>query len=73
LPLGVPPAPDHAAKLEGLGLENHAPTAPAVTSGEDSDETGIIVAGLGADGRAYILEESFGLGLKRADDRAKLT
>jgi predicted phage terminase large subunit-like protein len=30
---------------------------PAVTSGEDSDETGIIVAGKGVDGRAYILED----------------
>jgi predicted phage terminase large subunit-like protein len=33
---------------------------PAVTSGEDSDETGIIVAGVGADGRGYILEDRSG-------------
>lgn len=31
---------------------------PAVTSGEDSDETGIIVAGVGAvDGRGYVLDD----------------
>lgn len=30
---------------------------PAVTSGEDSDETGIIVAGRGVDGRAYVLDD----------------
>jgi phage terminase large subunit-like protein len=28
---------------------------PAVTSGEDSDDTGIIVAGLGVDGHVYVL------------------
>jgi predicted phage terminase large subunit-like protein len=30
---------------------------PAVTAGEDSDETGIIVAGLGTDGQAYVLDD----------------
>ncbi len=30
---------------------------PAVTSGADSDETGIIVAGKGADGHGYILDD----------------
>lgn len=30
---------------------------PAVTSGEDSDETGIIVSGVSADGHYYILED----------------
>jgi predicted phage terminase large subunit-like protein len=30
---------------------------PAVTSGEDSDETGIIVAAEGADGEGYVLED----------------
>jgi len=30
---------------------------PAVTSGEDSDETGIIVAGKGIDGRFYVLAD----------------
>jgi phage terminase large subunit-like protein len=30
---------------------------PAVTSGEDADETGIVVAGLGADGRGYVLAD----------------
>jgi phage terminase large subunit-like protein len=30
---------------------------PAVTSGEDSDETGILVAGLGVDGRGYVLAD----------------
>ena len=30
---------------------------PAVTSGENSDETGIIVVGLGADGRYYVMAD----------------
>jgi phage terminase large subunit-like protein len=30
---------------------------PAVTSGESADDTGIIVAGLGANGHAYVLED----------------
>jgi phage terminase large subunit-like protein len=30
---------------------------PAVTSGEDADETGIIVAGKGTDGRGYVLAD----------------
>jgi predicted phage terminase large subunit-like protein len=30
---------------------------PAVTSGEDSDETGILVCGLGVDDRAYVLAD----------------
>lgn len=30
---------------------------PAVTSGEDSDETGIIVAGVGTDKHAYVLDD----------------
>ncbi len=30
---------------------------PAVTSNEDSDETGIVVCALGADGRGYVLED----------------
>jgi predicted phage terminase large subunit-like protein len=33
---------------------------PAVTSGEDSNETGIIVAGLGANGRVYVLQDLSG-------------
>ncbi len=33
---------------------------PAVTSGESSDETGVIVAGKGADGRAYVLRDASG-------------
>ena len=33
---------------------------PAVTSGEDSDETGIIVAGLSEEGQAYILADGSG-------------
>ena len=31
---------------------------PAVTSGEDSDETGIVGAGRGADGRGYVLADA---------------
>lgn len=34
---------------------------PAVTAHEGSDETGIIVAGLGLDGRAYVLEDLSGV------------
>ncbi len=30
---------------------------PAVTAGEESDETGIVVAGLGKDGHAYVLSD----------------
>ncbi len=30
---------------------------PAATSGEDSDETGIVIAGLGVDGRFYVLAD----------------
>lgn len=30
---------------------------PAVTSGEDSDDTGIIVAGVGRDGDGYVLDD----------------
>jgi predicted phage terminase large subunit-like protein len=30
---------------------------PAVTAGEDSDETGIVVAGVGSDGQGYVLED----------------
>ena len=30
---------------------------PATTSGEESDETGIVVAGLGADGHGYVLAD----------------
>jgi predicted phage terminase large subunit-like protein len=33
---------------------------PAVTSGEDSDETGIIVAGIDSNGHAYVLEDASG-------------
>lgn len=34
---------------------------PAVTSGEDADETGIIAAGLGEDGHGYVFEDSSGI------------
>jgi len=34
---------------------------PAVTASKDSDETGIIVAGLGEDNRAYIIEDLSGV------------
>ena len=33
---------------------------PAATSGEDADETGIIVAGLGQDGHGYVLDDGSG-------------
>lgn len=34
---------------------------PAVTSNEDSDETGIVVCGLGFDGHGYVLEDASGI------------
>jgi predicted phage terminase large subunit-like protein len=33
---------------------------PAISCGEDSDETGILVAGLGTDGHGYVLEDASG-------------
>jgi predicted phage terminase large subunit-like protein len=33
---------------------------PAASSGEDADETGIVVCGLGVDGRGYVLEDISG-------------
>jgi predicted phage terminase large subunit-like protein len=33
---------------------------PAISTGEDADETGIIVAGLGVDGRGYLIEDASG-------------
>lgn len=43
------PAPDLARVVVAID--------PAATSGEESDETGIIVAGLGIDGRGYVLAD----------------
>lgn len=43
------PAPDLARCVVAVD--------PAVTSGEDSDETGIVVAGRGVDGRGYVLAD----------------
>jgi phage terminase large subunit-like protein len=43
------PAPDLARVVVAID--------PAVTSNEDSDETGIVVAGLGIDGRGYVLAD----------------
>lgn len=34
---------------------------PAMTSGDDADETGIVAAGLGADGHGYVLEDVSGI------------
>lgn len=34
---------------------------PAVTANEDSDETGIIVVGLGVDGHGYVLDDASGI------------
>jgi phage terminase large subunit-like protein len=33
---------------------------PAVTSGEDADETGIIAVGMGEDGHGYVLDDVSG-------------
>jgi predicted phage terminase large subunit-like protein len=43
------PAPDLTRAVVALD--------PATTANEDSDETGIVVAGLGVDGRAYVLAD----------------
>ena len=62
-------SPGHHADIETTRItEADLPTLrrivvsidPAVTSGEDSDETGIIVCALGADGRGYVLEDRSG-------------
>jgi phage terminase large subunit-like protein len=34
---------------------------PATTSGEDSNETGIVVVGRGSDGHGYVLEDASGI------------
>ena len=47
--LRVRAAPDLVRVVVGID--------PAVTSGEDSDETGIVVAGRGVDGHAYVLAD----------------
>ncbi len=44
---------------------------PAVTSGEDADETGIVVAGLGADGHGYVLDDLSGRYRADASGRAR--
>lgn len=54
-------------QLEMCDVDDHPPLVriviavdPAVTTQEDSDETGIIVAGLGEDGLAYVLADMSG-------------
>ncbi len=51
--LRVPRAPE---RLERVVVA----VDPAVTFGPDSDETGLIVAGLGADGACYVLDDASG-------------
>lgn len=46
---------------------------PAISSGEDSDETGIIGAGVGTDGRGYVLEDASLRGSPAAWARAAVT
>jgi phage terminase large subunit-like protein len=41
-------------------LNRMSPSIPAVSSTENSDETGIVVAGLGDDDRFYILDDVIG-------------
>lgn len=55
------------AMIEALRVREHPPLTrvvvaidPAVTSGAESDETGIVVAGLGEDGCGYVLEDLSG-------------
>ena len=52
----------HRIALDRLSVLRRIVVAidPAVSTGEDSDETGIIVAGLGDDGRGYVLEDLSG-------------
>ena len=52
------------AQVDGLRVREHPELVrivvaidPAVTSGEDADETGIVVAGKGVDGKAYVLKD----------------
>lgn len=62
--------PDALWQREGIDAARvrHAPELrrvvvaidPAVTSNADSDETGIVVAGLGTDGRGYVLADRSG-------------
>lgn len=60
---------DEAGRLFRRGLLRHVDVAPplerivvavdpAVTANAGSDETGIVVAGVGADGRGYVLEDA---------------
>ena len=42
----------------GIQLAQDVPLDPAVSTGEDSDDTGIVVAGLGVDGHGYILQDA---------------
>ncbi len=63
----VPGALWHRAEIEGLRVKTHPDLVrlvvaidPAATSGEDSDETGIVAAGLGVDGHGYVLLDGSG-------------
>lgn len=66
----VPGAMWNSVRIEELRIQsNQLPPLrrivvaidPAVTSGEDADETGIICAGLGHDGHGYILDDASGI------------
>lgn len=66
----VPGALWTRARIEGLRVRpNQVPQLtrivvaidPAVTSGEDADETGIICAGVGVDKHGYILDDTSGI------------
>ncbi|EQD39719.1 phage DNA Packaging Protein, partial [mine drainage metagenome] len=63
--MDVPGALWHLARIEELRVQR-APHSfervivavdPAVTFGPDSDETGIVIVGLGPDGEAYVLDD----------------
>lgn len=53
--------PEPRRMMQGVALPDLARVVvavdPAVTSGENSDETGIVVVGMGADGRGYVLDD----------------
>ena len=52
-----------AAEVFGIDPSRRVVVAidPAVTAHAHSDETGIVVAGIGADGRVYVLEDLSGV------------
>lgn len=57
IPVGLPPRIIHHGEAQMDLARIIVAIDPAVTSGEASDETGMIVAGLGSDARGYVLAD----------------